>query len=153
MIHPCCRPPRGIPEAGGYTDHLDLPHDRPVAATVRRGVAGVLRGWGFRDPMWLHDAVLVANELVVNAVRHGGGCLAVDLHAHDGDVTVSVADGSPVVPSPRVCDLTGGRGLIIVEALTVAWGVHEHDGGKQVWAQLAPCPQTRPTTSTTIALT
>jgi hypothetical protein len=35
---------------------------------------------------------------VTNAVLHGGGCVVLGLHAHEGNVTMSVADGSAVVP-------------------------------------------------------
>jgi hypothetical protein len=46
---------------------------------ARRGppnVSATLTAWGFTDTAWLAQAVLVVSELVANAVRHGGGCLA-----------------------------------------------------------------------------
>jgi hypothetical protein len=53
---------------------------------------------------------------------------------------VFVADGSSVVPRRREPDDRGGRGIALVEAMAVRWGVRDHEGGKQVWADLTPCP-------------
>jgi hypothetical protein len=37
-------------------------------------------------------------------------------------------------------DADGGRGVLIIEALSSGWGVHDHHGGKRVWVQLRPHP-------------
>jgi anti-sigma regulatory factor (Ser/Thr protein kinase) len=82
----------------------------------------------------------VVGELVTNAVRHGGGCVAFSVESHDGHVTLAVADGSSVVPRRRRPDDRGGRGIAVIEGLSARWGVHDHQGGKRVWVELAPCP-------------
>lgn len=120
------------------TAHLDIPPDGHALAAAREAVRAVLSAWGFRDGAWIDDAVLVADELVANAVRHGGGCLALHVQANGDQVTISAVDGSAVVPRHRVAGSDGGRGLAIIEALSQAWGVADHDGGKRVWVRLLP---------------
>ena len=101
------------------TAHLDVPLDRGAPGMARRAVTTVLTGWGFRDEEWLDGAAVVVSELVTNAVRHGGGCLALHVEAHGPDVTLSVADGSSVVPRRREPDGSGGRGIMLIDALAV----------------------------------
>lgn len=122
------------------TAQLDVPLHHGAPGAARRAVVAVLGGWGFRDPDWLDSAAVVVSELVTNAVRHGGGLVALSLEAHEGQVVVAVADGSSVVPRRRDPDDVGGRGIALIEALAVNWTVHNHHGGKQVRVTLLPCP-------------
>ncbi|WP_406106494.1 ATP-binding protein [Micromonospora globbae] len=122
------------------TAHLDLPVNRDAPAAARQTVANTLSAWGFPDGEWVHDAVLIADELVANAVRHGGGCLVLQIRAARDHVSIAVVDGSAVVPRRRAPDSDGGRGLRIIEALSQAWGVQDHHGGKRVWVRLLPPP-------------
>lgn len=115
---------------------FDLPLHTGSPGAARRAVAELLAAWGFDDPDWTQDTVLVVSELVSNALLHGGGCVGIDVQAHDGVVVIGIADGSAVIPRPRAGDATGGRGLLLVEALTQQWGVENHHGGKRVWARL-----------------
>lgn len=122
------------------TARFDLPLDRTAPAMARRVVRPVLVTWGFWDVDWLADAELVLSELVSNAVRHGAHFVSLDLQAHGVRATIGVADGSAVVPTPRAADEAGGRGIQLIEALGCRWGVHDHEGGKRVWAELPPHP-------------
>ncbi|WP_327011523.1 ATP-binding protein [Dactylosporangium sp. NBC_01737] len=83
--------------------------------------------------------------MVSNVVRQGGGCLALELSAHDDQVTVSVAEGSAVIPRRRDQhgrpDTERGRGIAIIEALSQRWGVDSHHGGKRVWVLLLSHPE------------
>jgi anti-sigma regulatory factor (Ser/Thr protein kinase) len=97
-------------------------------------VHDVLCGWGFRDELWLDQVAVVVTELVANAVRHAGGCLAVIVRADGNQVTVGAVDSSPNHPRHREPDDDGGRGLTIVEGLAARWGVCDHHDGKHVWA-------------------
>lgn len=115
--------------------HLSLPSTMAAVALARDTVTGALRGWGHTDPAWLDVVALIVTELVSNAVRHADGRTVLDLDT-DGRTTVTVTDGSATGPHLRHADARGGRGLLIVDALSARWGMHEHGTGKQVWAEL-----------------
>ena len=86
------------------------------------------------------DAVLVVSELATNAVVHARTPFEVTLSGSDGTVEVAVTDGlwtAPPLRGNHDVD-TGGRGLILVEGYSHAWGVRPtSDGGKSVWASLS----------------
>ena len=53
---------------------------------------------------------------------------------------VAVADNSPrtpVKPTSIGWQATGGRGILLVEAMSAAWGTLPVSGGKQVWSEVA----------------
>ncbi|GAA1524596.1 hypothetical protein GCM10009678_02320 [Actinomadura kijaniata] len=87
-------------------------------------------------------ALLVINELVTNAYRHGsapGGVISVRLYLSADGPVVEVRDGSDAEPRalPLTLERFSGRGLAIVSELTKAWGVrHLASGGKTVYAVL-----------------
>jgi anti-sigma regulatory factor (Ser/Thr protein kinase) len=117
-----------------------VPHATTSAALVRHELSADLALRGI-DPDSIDMVVLVASELVGNAVRHtptADGGLVVDWTIDGGGVTVQVADPSPAAPAPRDPADTepGGRGLRIVQALADDWGVRPTDGGKRVWAHV-----------------
>jgi anti-sigma regulatory factor (Ser/Thr protein kinase) len=90
------------------------------------------------------DAVLVASELVTNAVVHSGGSPADTIQIRAvlvrGGVSISVHDPGLSGDAPHLRDTdvmqAGGRGLRIVERLARRWGC-ERDPGHRVWAELA----------------
>jgi anti-sigma regulatory factor (Ser/Thr protein kinase) len=122
------------------TARFDLPLAVKAPAVARQALESVLVGWGFDDQQWIGWALVVVSELVSNAVRHGGGCVAIDVSSHGRRVVIGAADGSAVVPRLRQVDDSGGRGLRMIEALTARWGVDDHEGGKRVWVELRPYP-------------
>jgi two-component sensor histidine kinase len=83
--------------------------------------------------------ILVVNELVTNAVVHTDGTVLLTLVLRDDAVRVVVGDDSAALPRERERDLeaTAGRGLALVAAMSRRWGVHEEEGGKTVWAEVA----------------
>lgn len=121
------------------TAHVALPAGVSAIPVARRAVHRILHGWGYTQSDWLYQAELVASELVSNAVRHAGGCTAIEVSGLDGDVTVSAIDGSVVLPSVREPEI-GGRGLFIVNELSRAWGTDIEGDGKCVWATLHRYP-------------
>lgn len=98
-----------------------------------------LRGWGFLESGWLDAAAVVVSELVTNAVQHGKVALVtVEVNAIAAAVLLSVADDSDAVPRPRAPDDRGGRGLMLIEALSSRWHVQDRDSGKYVHVELKP---------------
>ena len=110
---------------------------------ARRFTRRTLRAWGVeRDDM--DAALLVVSELVTNALVHTDGQVRLDLTMLDNRLRVSVADSSPrtpVKPTSIGWEATGGRGILLVEAMSDTWGAVPVSGGKQVWAEL---PLARP---------
>jgi anti-sigma regulatory factor (Ser/Thr protein kinase) len=110
-------------------------------AEVRQSVTEVLEYWGANDGLCA-TAPLVVSELVTNSVVHAASSPDISvLIEYAGGVHIAVRDTSPGLPAPS-SDLSGdaecGRGLILVAALSTAWGTTVYGGGdKVVWADLA----------------
>lgn len=83
-------------------------------------------------------AELALTELVTNVVRHvpDRGCVVLILRQPQG-LRVEVADGCPAPPRVAARDgdglAAGGRGLLLVEAVTDRWGTDPDPTGKTVW--------------------
>ena len=85
------------------------------------------------------SAALVLSELVGNAVRHASGqSLQVRLRREEDVLRISVQDGSPTPPAPREASAEdeSGRGMLIIDALSTAWGWERLPTGKVVWADV-----------------
>jgi anti-sigma regulatory factor (Ser/Thr protein kinase) len=106
--------------------------------TARRQARSILGSWvvGSRA---IDDVLLVLSELVTNAVLHAGQAQSAALVLCDDRVRVEVADRSRVAPSPSPygLDAPTGRGLGLVQALSLEWGVAHQAQGKLVWADVA----------------
>jgi anti-sigma regulatory factor (Ser/Thr protein kinase) len=121
---------------------LAVAHDPTSAAVVRHAIAADLGGQRV-VPDCIDDVVLVASELVANAVVHAPTPLVEDgltitWEVEPDSVVVQVIDESPELPYRRTADDTDarGRGLFIVAALALDWGVRRTRHGKQVWARV-----------------
>ncbi len=83
------------------------------------------------------SALLVTSELVTNAII---ACQSAPVRlwlVSDGRrVVISVADASPDPPVPMNPDgaTEGGRGLMMVQAVSARWGWYALPQGKIVWA-------------------
>lgn len=119
------------------------------AALARRAARTTVKCWGLPEDL-AADAELIACELVTNAIRHAGAhnpqepgrCrLTLERPAPD-TIRVEVYDSSMTRPVKRKSgeNETDGRGLVLVEALAVDWGVTRHPVGKTVWALLRTQP-------------
>lgn len=105
---------------------------------ARQFTAATLRDWQLDD--LAEEAVIVASELVTNAIRHGTRCsvspaiapmVQLAWHRQADRILCVVTDSSDSPPVLEEADATSesGRGLQVVHALTAAWG----------WAMLGAC--------------
>jgi anti-sigma regulatory factor (Ser/Thr protein kinase) len=107
---------------------------------ARRFTGRTLRSWGVsRDT--IDVALLVVSELVTNALVHTDGQVRLDMSLVNHRLRLAVTDASPrspVKPTNIGWEATGGRGILLVEAVSEDWGTVPVSGGKQVWADLVP---------------
>ena len=93
-----------------------------------------------RLPYLVDPVRLVTSELATNALVHAQTAFTVTLTALDETVLLTVRDDSIELPTrraPQALDPTG-RGLEIVDIVSLAWGTNEDAAGsKAVWASFA----------------
>jgi anti-sigma regulatory factor (Ser/Thr protein kinase) len=115
---------------------LELPCDENAPGEVRQALADAGDDWR------LGDGMLIASELVTNAVTHSG-CddgHQIEVRAtrtHDR-LTISVKDPGKSGHSarlPAAGSESGGWGLYVVDQLARRWGSERTDGYR-VWAEL-----------------
>jgi anti-sigma regulatory factor (Ser/Thr protein kinase) len=123
-----------------------FPAEITAPRSAREFTHVTLDGWGLADAS--EDVVIAVSELVTNALRHGMEGLPqplplcpiqVVLIGHPRRLVVSVTDPSGRAPEPVPSDpagfVEGGRGLLVVGAISDAWGwARLATGGKAVWA-------------------
>jgi anti-sigma regulatory factor (Ser/Thr protein kinase) len=117
---------------------LDIPCDQHAPAVVRGALAELEQ-----DEWSPADGLLVASELVTNAVLHSGSaadhtlnvraslrgdCLRISVH----DPGTSGEEAPPRDPGPHEVD---GWGLRVIDQLAERWGAGRPDGYR-VWAEL-----------------
>lgn len=110
---------------------MSIPFAPESAGRVREALESWLDHRGSAEQV-VDAARLVATELVGNAVRHasplGNGTVLVRWQEEDSALVLSVCDGGgPSQPAQveAAPDAVGGRGLVIVDALSSTWWV-EH---------------------------
>ncbi|MBD0745723.1 ATP-binding protein [Streptomyces sp. CBMA152] len=137
---------------------------RRGASSARKVALGQLDAWGVPHGSERSDtAALIVAELAANAVLHGhvpgrdfelrlvlGTVLRIEVTDTRGERVPCVADpgagagagavGGGAVAVPGVVGggavAERGRGLVLVAALALAWGVEERAVGKVVWAEV-----------------
>lgn len=124
------------------------PSHRSQVRVVRRQVERVAGSWELNTNV-VADLSLVASELVTNAVVHArtspGRQIGVTLRLSAETVRIEVRDADPShslagPPEPGRAPAEpdeGGRGLLLVESLSLKWGVTREVVGKTVWADVA----------------
>jgi anti-sigma regulatory factor (Ser/Thr protein kinase) len=117
---------------------MHIPCDQHAPGVVRDALGEV------HDGVWsLDDGLLVASELVTNAVRHSGcepeHTLEVKVDLARDALVISVYDpgiSRRTAQARETDDLeSGGWGLRIVDRLARRWGAERPDGYR-VWAEL-----------------
>ncbi|MGW6709961.1 SpoIIE family protein phosphatase [Streptomyces sp. NPDC054956] len=126
------------PRGGGPLSHVLTPGDPDAPAMARHLIRAAVAAWGARDQS---DGIeLAADELMTNALVHteGVGHISMRLTA-EGRIRIEVEDTSSALPRRREVDdwAVSGRGLMLVDRLSDAWGVEPRGGGKCVWCEFA----------------
>lgn len=121
-----------------------LPYTASSVGVARRRLIDDLTQGGVYEATAC-DAGLVLSELISNALRHAtplpGSLVKVSWQLADDCVEVAVSDGGgPTVPmvNKPAANALGGRGLGIVDRLSLRWGVYARQDGSEttVWAAL-----------------
>jgi anti-sigma regulatory factor (Ser/Thr protein kinase) len=136
-------PGAGTPATGAPAEGQDRITLAPVpesAKAAREFTTATLRRWHL-DSL-VSDAVLIASELVTNAISHGdqtGAPLHLAWACQAGRLICVVTDraAGPPVMADADADAESGHGLQIVAALAASWGwTMLGSGRKAVWAAL-----------------
>lgn len=116
---------------------VELPQEVLAVREARAVVRELLERWSLDD--LVDDATLVVTELVGNAVTHARSECRLAVVRSTTGVRIEVQDhgeGTPE-PQPPSSESEHGRGLLIIAALSTAWGIDEAPGGKTVWVELS----------------
>ncbi len=118
------------PSSGILSCDLDGASTRRLRQLVRQLLAG-------QAGVMVEDAVLVADELAANAIRHGEAPRRCRLRllSQGRVLRIEVDDGGRGTPRVAAPHSEGGRGLLLVSRLA-RWGVHYGAQGKTVWAEM-----------------
>jgi anti-sigma regulatory factor (Ser/Thr protein kinase) len=130
----------GTQPASGATEYPATP---AAVTDARLHVARELDGM----PADVVETVaLLVSELATNSVRHAAAGFTLAVERTPDRIRVAVTDAGPGRPEKRSPDPVeaSGRGLMIVEALSDAWGTTPAPGGagKTVWFEIATAPAT-----------
>lgn len=126
-----------IPPAPLARATTTLPPEPASVSAARRFVCAVVAAWGYPD---LAERTKVpVSELMTNAVRHARRPVDLRVHRTRREVIVEISDDDPHAPQPRMADPEdeNGRGLMLVDSMTDAWGTRLTGSGKTIWFSLA----------------
>jgi len=122
----------------GRRAELALRQHPSSVGQARRFVAEKLTEWG--QHALLDDAQLVTSELAANAIMHAESDCVIRVSLTESTLRIDVVDSGAGTPEPQPRSFTEehGRGLVLVDAITAAWGLDMVPGdGKVVWAELS----------------
>jgi len=114
-----------------------LPADVTAPRTARAFLAAAC--CGRHEAEVVQEAQLLVSELVTNAVRYGAPPIELQVRcAGDDRLQVRVRDSEPRAPRAAEAgpDAESGRGLLLVDLVSDAWGHEDDDDGKAVWFTL-----------------
>lgn len=126
------------------TEQLTLQPESSAARIARRWIRDELSER--ERPDLMESAVLGVSELVTNALLHVRSPISIRIVEVGHRLRIEVYDDSPRAPEGRptiVVDTSAspatiGRGLQIVDSISLSWGVAYEDHGKCVWFQPMP---------------
>ncbi|MEU1279744.1 SpoIIE family protein phosphatase [Streptomyces sp. NPDC005805] len=128
------------PQAGGRLQQHVAQNDPEALRSSRHMVRAAVRAWGAGDRA--DEIELAADELITNALMHTDGGAVVTARVLSGPgrrLRVEVEDRSSALPRRRDAGESGvsGRGLMLVDRISDAWGVESRGSGKCVWCEFA----------------
>lgn len=139
---PC--PARGDASRPEVTAQRNYPTTKRSVSRARTDCRDFLAFCGLPDAHdFVDDMVLMVSELMTNAVTHGrvpgtsGRHVRMAIEKTGDVVRVEVRD-TQSDKGPHLCadsQAIGGRGLVLVDALSDAWGVSPEVIGKTVWVE------------------
>ncbi|MEK2478143.1 ATP-binding protein [Streptomyces noursei] len=94
------------------------------------------------------EVELCVSELVGNVIRHVGEGAPVTVHVRrigDGRTRIEVIDPDPralPVLLRATVDDENGRGIALLDAVALRWGVRQEEASKTVWCEVAAEPAT-----------
>ncbi|WP_328690746.1 ATP-binding protein [Streptomyces caniferus] len=124
-----------------------LVRDPTSVPISRHRLQDLVKKWGLRlDESSDIALTVITSELVTNAVRHGTGTMltiTVSANLSRRRILVEVYDGSLVLPVPHWADSEdeSGRGMALIDRLSLCHGAEHTTCGKCVWAEIAMPPQ------------
>jgi anti-sigma regulatory factor (Ser/Thr protein kinase) len=107
---------------------ISLEFRRPDLARLRRRVAACAADAGLTG-IRLQAFVMAVNEIITNAVIHGGGLGRIRLWLAGRELVCEVSDAGPGIPGGRIpadrppAEATGGRGLWLTRSLCDAFSL------------------------------
>lgn len=153
VLAPTRPTPRHRQSAPSRQHYAALPANPRSIAEARALVRTAIRSWDI--PVDAETAALLVSELVTNAVTHdrtapdrtatgrtaaGSAWVALEITGNRDQLHVEVHDVSPAQPvlhdAPSL-DAEHGRGLLLVDLLSSAWGCFPTAAGKAVYFTLA----------------
>ena len=120
---------------------------RKLLRPLSPGYLAELRRWARawmlsrRSRVDAYAVLLAMTELVGNSAKHGDGPIEVEISDNGDLLLLQVSDHSDGMPRQPQQHTTseGGQGILLMDHLSVRWGVHlRHGGGKTVWCEFAP---------------
>lgn len=110
---------------------------QPTAVREARCVAARVCSAAKVPPEVCETAILLASELVTNAVIHAQPPVRMTVVANAAEIRVEVSDGAQQLPVLRERSCTpGGRGMYLVHNCASRWGVQPDARGKVVWFEI-----------------
>jgi hypothetical protein len=118
---------------------LELEPWAGAARKCRALITAACERWGRVE--LAEPACIVLTEMVNNVVAHAETSMIVLIASRDEAVSVAVRDRSTVTPSyagaPVSPTASGGRGMLLIDAVASRWGSLALADGKVVWALLS----------------
>ena len=129
----------GNAKGGRSATRRRFPGRDSSASAVRRFLCDVLEDWGIVDGSIRDDVLLLASELASNAIEHTSPGFTVSIGVAGMQARVDVYDTGTVLPTvlQPTAETDHGRGLLLVDRLSSAWGASPAPGGKVVWFEVA----------------